>query len=56
LWEASQRRGNATEALRFRRHHSLRKGLRQRVARLAALYCVNPTWIVTVAYIVTVPV
>jgi len=31
-------------------------GQRQRVARLAALYCANPTWIVTVAYTVTVPV
>jgi hypothetical protein len=46
--------GNATEAPHFRRYHSLRK--RQRFARLAALYCANPTWIVTVAYTVTVPV
>ena len=39
-----------------RRTSARAKRLRQRVARLAALYCANPTWIVTVAYTVTVPV
>ena len=44
----------------LRRRNRLRKGQRQRIAvvrtRLSALYCNNPTWIVTVAYTVTVPV